>query len=95
MTTELFFEQLAIARRLATERLASIRRGERVQGYEAELIMFIEDLEGAELEVRSGKFELPGDQRSLASASRILDTWPFDDPLGSAIMKLESTYRAL
>ena len=95
MSTELFFEQLAIARRLLTERLASIRRGERVQGHEAELTMFVDDLERAEVEVRSSKFDLPSDQRSLASARRVLDTWPFGDPLGDAIMELESTYTSL
>lgn len=95
MSTETFFQQIERARKLTQERLAALRRGEYVQGYEAELLMFLDDFSNAEAEARSGTFEMSRDQRSLASARRVLDTWPFDDALASAIMDAENTYTAL
>ena len=93
--SEAFLKQLEITRTLAEERLEAVRRGEAAQGNEAELHMFLEDFARAEAEVRSGEFAMTADQRSLASARRVVDTWPFHDPLASAIMDLENIYTSL
>jgi hypothetical protein len=95
MSNEIFLQQLEIARKLTKERLDALRRGERVQGYEDELLMFLDDFASAGAEARTGRFEMTRDQRSLASARRVLDTWPFDDALASAIMDAENTYTSL
>ncbi len=90
-----FLKQLEITRKLTEERIEAVRRGEAVQGNEGELRMFLEDFARAEAEVRTARFEMTADQRSLVSARRVLDTWPFHDPLASAIMDLENIYTRL
>lgn len=90
-----FLEDLRRTRDLVEARLAAVRRGEVVYGTESELLMFLRDLDHAAREARTGAFDMSADQRTLASANQVLDSWPFDDPLALAVADLEQTYRRL
>lgn len=91
MSKAVLFEQLRVARTLAEARLASLQRGDRVQGNEEELRMFLDDFASTESDAL--RETLPRDERSMASARRVLDSWPYEDELVCAIMDAANTYR--
>ncbi len=90
-----FLSELARVRALVEARLDAVRRREAVYGTETELQMFLRDLAHVDREARAGAFDMSGDQRTLSSANQVLDSWPFEDPLGLELVGLERAYRKL
>ena len=87
-----FLASVKVARELVQERLMSLSKGEQSFGTKDELRWFLENLDVAEEEAKTGKFRYPKGERRLESSHAVGDHWPFKDAVGLAIAHVGALY---
>jgi hypothetical protein len=90
------FESLLVeVRAEATAMLGEVNAGKRTSVGVHDLNAVLDELADVERRVLSGGPLEPRETRALAAARIVIDTWPFDLPLGIKIMDLAALYDAV